>query len=643
MEFLRQVARHREQEKLLAWEDTFAAYLPMVIADPRLARTAHARIYDMIVAAGVEESDQGRRYRLFADELFGLEPTVNRLVEEYFHAAARGLDVRRRILLLVGPVGAGKSTIVNLLKRGLEAYSRTPEGALYAIRDCPMHEDPLHLVPRALRPQFFAAYGIRIEGDLCPFCRLMVRERYDGRIEDVPVRRIFICEEERIGIGTFSPSDPKSQDIAELTGSLDFATIGRYGAESDPRAYRFDGELNKANRGLMEFQEILKADERFLYLLLSLAQEGNFKTGRFALISADEVVIGHTNEAEYRQFLANPRNEALRSRFFVVPVPYNLRLNEEVRIYQKMIRGSDLKLHLDPRALWAAAVFSVLSRLKEPSRAGVDLVQKMYLYNGEAAEGFAAGETEAPQAESGPEGMSGVDPRFVLNRLSAALVAREGACLDAPAVLHSLEEGVEQHPGLTPEERERLRYLLGLTRREYDRAAVGEVEQALRHTYAAAAHRLFETYLDNVRAYYSGTPRLDLRTGETAAPDEGLMRAIEEQIGVGEAAKHTFRQEIALYLSGVASRNRSLDYRGHARLREAVEKKVLADPKEAGYLCGGTVSAGEEAQRRAALVQHLVKERGYCPACAQALLRHAGPLLGRAWGEEPCSPSPVAP
>lgn len=296
MEFLQRLAEHREEERRLAWEGTFADYLPMVIANPRLARTAHARIYDMIIRAGVEETPQGRRYAFFAKELFGLDAILERLVEEYFHAAAHRLDVRHRILLLVGPVGSGKSTIVNLLKKGLEEYSRTEEGALYAIKDCPMHEDPLHLVPRALRRDLAQSYGILIEGDLCPYCRLMVRERYGGCVERVPVKRILISEEERVGIGTFSPSDPKSQDIADLTGSLDFATIGQYGSESDPRAYRFDGELNKANRGLLEFQEILKVDERFLYHLLSLSQEGNFKASRFALISADELAVASSDQ-----------------------------------------------------------------------------------------------------------------------------------------------------------------------------------------------------------------------------------------------------------------------------------------------------------------------------------------------------------
>ncbi|MDK2815662.1 MAG: serine protein kinase [Moorella sp. (in: firmicutes)] len=262
MKILQRLEEYRQEAKKLYWEGTFADYLAMVIKNPQLARLAHARIYDMIAAAGVEEVDGVKRYRFFSEEIFGLERTLEKLVEEYFHSAARRLDVRKRILLLMGPVSGGKSTIVTMLKRGLERYSQTDAGAVYAIKGCPMHEEPLHLIPRELRPELQKEYGIYIEGSLCPVCQLMVEEKYNGRVEEVPVERIILSEEKRVGIGTFSPSDPKSQDIAELTGSIDFSTIAEYGSESDPRAYRFDGELNIANRGIMEFQLTLRTIQR---------------------------------------------------------------------------------------------------------------------------------------------------------------------------------------------------------------------------------------------------------------------------------------------------------------------------------------------------------------------------------------------
>lgn len=277
MDILRKLTNYREEEEKLRWEGTFRDYLDLLKEKPWVAQSAHSRVYNMIKDAGVEEVDGVKKYRFFSHQLFGLEEALEKLVEEYFHPAAKRLDVRKRILLLMGPVSGGKSTLVTMLKRGLEAYSRTEQGAVFAIKGCPMHEDPLHLIPQHLRADFYGEYGIRIEGNLSPLNMLRLEEEYGGRIEDVLVERVFFSEDKRTGIGTFSPSDPKSQDIADLTGSIDFSTIAEYGSESDPRAYRFDGELNKANRGIMEFQEMLKCDEKFLWHLLSLTQEGNFK------------------------------------------------------------------------------------------------------------------------------------------------------------------------------------------------------------------------------------------------------------------------------------------------------------------------------------------------------------------------------
>lgn len=631
MDFFRRLEQYQDTERRLAWEGTFRDYLKLVRENAQICQLAHSRIHNMIRAAGVKEVNGQKRYRFFSREIFGLDRTLEKLVEEYFHPAARRLDVRKRILLLMGPVSGGKSTLVNMLKRGLQQYTRTDAGAVYGIKGCPMHEEPLHLIPRELREEFQREYGVAIEGDLCPVCRLRLEREFGGRIEDVPVERILFSEEKRIGIGTFAPSDPKSQDIAELTGSIDFSTITEYGSESDPRAYRFDGELNIANRGIMEFQEMLKCDERFLWNLLSLSQEGNFKAGRFALIYADELIIAHSNEAEYKAFISNKKNEALLSRMIVMKIPYNLRVSDEIKIYDKLIGQSDLRdIHVAPHALRVAAIFSVLSRIKESRKQGMDVVKKMKLYDGEDVEGFKQKDVAELMAEYPDEGMSGVDPRYVINRLCSALIRSETRCIGALDVLRAIKDGLDQHPSITPEERERLLNYISVARREYDEIAKREVQKAFVYSFKESARVLFNNYLDNVEAYCSDVRVRDPITDEELEPDERLMRSIEEQIGISDTAKKSFREEILIRLSSYARKGRRFDYTAHERLREAIERKLFADLKDVIKITTSTKTPDAEQLKRLSVVsERLISDYGYCPVCANELLKYVGSLLSR--------------
>lgn len=631
IDILSRVKRYREEENQLKWEGTFAEYLEIVKQRPEVAQTAHSRVYNMIKSAGVLEKDGQKMYQFFGREIFGLESALERLVEEYFHPAARRLDVRKRILLLMGPVSGGKSTIVTLLKRGLEQYSRTDEGAVYAIKGCPMHEDPLHLIPHHLREDFYKEYGIRIEGSLSPLNTMRLEQEYGGRIEDVMVERIFFSEDRRVGIGTFTPSDPKSQDIADLTGSIDFSTIAEYGSESDPRAYRFDGELNKANRGMMEFQEMLKLDEKFLWHLLSLTQEGNFKAGRFALISADELIVAHTNETEYRSFISNKKNEALHSRIIVIPIPYNLKVSEEERIYEKMIRESDMAhVHIAPHALRAAAIFSVLTRLEVPKKAGIDLVKKMRLYDGEAVEGYNSVDVEELKKEYPNEGMHGVDPRYVINRISSAIIRKEVPSINALDVLRALKDGLDQHASISDEDREKYMNYIAVARREYDEIAKNEVQKAFVYSYEESAKHLMNNYLDNVEAFCNKNKLRDPLTGEEMNPDEKLMRSIEEQIGVSENAKRAFREEILIRLSAFARKGKRFDYNSHERLREAIQKKLFADLKDVVKITTSSKTPDESQLKKInEVVARLIDEYGYDSTSANELLRYLGSLLNR--------------
>ncbi len=631
MDLISRLEQHRLEERRLAWEGTFADYFKMVIERPQIAALSHARIYEMILAAGVETDEKGNnRYAFFENDLFGLEKPLQQLVD-YFSSAAKRLEVRKRILLLMGPVGGGKSTIVALLKRGLERYTRTDEGAVYAIKGCPMHEEPLHLIPEELRPEIEREYGLYIEGDLCPHCRLMLDEQFGGRAEAVPVERIAFSEKKRVGIGTFSPSDPKSQDITELTGSIDLATIGEYGAESDPRAYRFDGELNISNRGLMEFVELLKVDEKFLYSLLTLSQEQSIKTSRFAMIYADECIVSHTNENEYNSFVGNRKAEALQDRIILIKVPYNLRVSEEVKIYEKLIKQSDLRgVHIAPHTLWVASVFAVLSRLEPSKKAGMSLLKKLRLYDGQDVEGFNQRDVKELQEEAQREGMDGISPRYVINRLSQALVKENRTFITPIDALRALRDGLEQHPGLSREDRERMLNLIAEARKEYDEIAKKEVQKAFVYSFEESARTLLNNYLDNVEAFCNKQKLRDPMTDEEMEPDENLMRSIEEQIGVSENAKKAFREEILIRISTLARRGQRFDYNSHERLREAIEKKLFADLKDVVKITTSTKTPDAEQLRRINdVIDRLVAEHGYTPESANELLRYVGALLAR--------------
>jgi len=631
MDILKRISAYKAESEKLAWTGTFKEYIEMLKKDPTPAMTAHARVYEMIKSYGVTDESGQKTYKFFEQEIFGLDRAVERLVEEYFHSAARRLDVRKRILLLMGPVSGGKSTLVTMLKRGLEQFSRTERGSVFAIKGCPMHEDPLHLIPNELRPDAEQELGVRIEGNLCPSCQMRLKTEYNGDIEGMLVERVLISEDDRVGIGTFSPSDPKSQDIADLTGSIDFSTITEYGSESDPRAYRFDGELNKANRGLMEFQEMLKCDEKFLWNLLSLTQEGNFKAGRFALISADELIIAHTNETEYKAFIANKKNEALQSRMIVMPIPYNLKVSDEEKIYTKLVGQSDMKhIHIAPHALRAAAIFSILTRLKESKKQGMDLLKKMRMYDGEEVEGYKEADLKEMQNEYIEEGMSGIDPRYVINRISSALIKQDLQCINALDVLRALKDGLDQHPSISKEEREKYLNFISFARKEYDSLAKKEVQKAFVYSFEESARTLFENYLDNIEAYCNWTKIKDPLTGEELEPDERLMRSIEEQIGVSENAKKAFREEILIRISSYSRKGRKFDYSSHDRLREAIEKKLFTDLKDIVKITTSTKTPDEKQLKRInEVTTRLIDEHGYCPVCANELLRYVGSLLNR--------------
>jgi len=639
-DILKQAEEHRQLGDKLHWEGTFKDYLDIVAKSPRVSDLAHARMFDMIVSAGVEDPGEGqpKTYKFFEGELFGMERTIQHLVEEYFAPAARRLDIRKRILMLVGPVGGGKSTLSTLLKKGLEKYSRTDEGAVYAIKGSPMHEEPLHLIPEELRASFKEQFGIHIEGDLDPVDAYKLKHEWGGKIDDVPVERITLSERERRGIGTFKPADPKSQDVAELTGSVNIQALTEYGLESDPRAYNFDGELNIANRGVIEFIEMLKAEKRFLYELNTVAGEQTIKASRFALIYADLVVLAHTNEYEYNSYFGNKENEAMIDRIFVVRVPYNLRLTEEIKIYEKLIGQSQLQdertdltaVHIAPHTLRTASMFALLTRLKPSKKSGLSLMTKLKLYDGEKQVGdWDQKHIRELQEEFMDEGMSGVSPRFVINRISAALVKGGKGYVTPIDVLRGMRDGLQEYTS-SEEDHRRLLGFIDETRKDYDELAKKEVQRAFVYSYEESATTLLDNYLDNVDAFCNRTKVKDPITSDDVEPDERLMRSIEEQIGVSENAKREFREGIMRSVASVSRRGGSFGVGTDERLKEALEKKLFSDLKDIVKITTSTKTPNQEQLRRINdVVDRLVKDQGYTEQSANELLKYVGTLLNR--------------
>jgi serine protein kinase len=651
--------------RALSWEGSFADYLHLLKEDPRPLRTSFQRAHDMILAHGVEEYTLFREkllhYPFFddpfeggKDAIFGLDKPLMRLVAT-LKAAAHRLGPERRILLLHGPVGSAKSTIARLLKKGLEAYSRTEEGRLYTFYwkteegplPCPMHEEPLHLLPLEIREAFLKElkalhpeypYPLEVEGDLCPVCRFMMREalgRHGGDLaavleKEIAVKRLVLSEKDRVGIGTFQPKDEKNQDSTELTGDINYRKVAIYGSDSDPRAFNFDGELNIANRGIVEFIEILKLDVAFLYDLLTASQEHKIKSKKFAQTDIDEIVLGHTNEPEYRKLQANEYMEALRDRTIKIDIPYILRVSDEVRIYRRdfaRVRGK----HIAPHTLEMAATWAVLTRLEPPKRAGLTLMQKLKLYDGRLLPGWTEEAVRELMGEAKREGLEGISPRYIQDKISNVLVTSEEPCINPFMVMNELEEGLKHHSLISDEKtRERYRALLQEVKAEYAEIVKNEVQRAIAAD-EEALNRLFHNYIDHVKAYVLGEKVKNPYTGAPEPPNERLMRSVEERIEIPESRKDDFRREIMNYIGAMALEGRQFTYKDNERLRRALELKLFEDQKDTirlSALVSGTVDP--ETQAKIDVVKaRLIRDYGYCEHCASGVLEFAASIFAR--------------
>lgn len=658
----------------LNWEGSFQDYIDLVTENPLICRNAFQRVHDMIMSYGetkyTEYKKEITRYHFFDDKvdngkdaIFGIDVHLMKLVN-FFKSAAAGYGTEKRILLLHGPVGSAKSSIARLLKKGLEHYSKTDDGALYTFEwfddketdilggqkvfASPMHEEPLKLIPVEVREQFLkqlnkgnkTKHKVKIKGEVCPADRFIFNEymkQYDGDwtkvMNHIRVKRFVLSEKDRLGIGTFQPKDEKNQDSTELTGDINYRKIALYGSDSDPRAFNFDGEFNIANRGIVEFIEMLKLDVAFLYDLLGASQEQSVKPKKFAQTDIDEVILGHTNEPEFRKLQSNEFMEALRDRTVKIDVPYITRLDNEVRIYQKDFNSEKIPhIHIAPHTVEMASTWSILTRLEEPKKADLTRMQKLKLYNGKTLPGYNEDNVKELRKEAVREGLEGISPRYIQDKISNALVKHgHTGCLNPFMVFNELEAGLKHHALInSAEQADLFKEMLAVARQEYEDIVKNDVQKAI-SVDETAIQTLCANYIDNVKAYTQKEKIRNKYSNRLEDADERFMRSIEEKIDIPESRKEDFRREIMNYIGALAIEGKQFDYKMNERLHRALELKLFEDQKDSIKLT--TIISkvvDKETQEKIDIVKsRLIKNFGYCEVCATDALNFVASIFAK--------------
>lgn len=630
--FREMIQKDREERVKNQFEGTFIEYLNLAKSSPGIAVLSHQRIYDLIISKGIEAvkteenprlrriygNDIIKKYSFFENDFFGIDKTIMKIVR-YFHSAAMAGEEARQVLYLVGPVGAGKSSIMEALKKALESAE-----PIYALKGCPMREEPLHLIPKHLRKEFEKTLNTKVEGDLCPVCRYRLKNQYNGEYESFPVVSTSFSIRSRKGIGVVPPVDPNNQDTSILTGSVDISKIDLY-PEDDPRVLSLNGAFNVGNRGIVEFIEVFKNETEYLHTMITATQEKSIPSpGKGSMIYFDGVILAHSNEAEWNKFKSDHTNEAILDRIVRVEVPYCLELNEEIKIYKKMLSKSNFKAHIAPHTIEIASMFAILTRLSPSSK--VDPITKLKIYNGE--EILEKGMTRKIdifelREEAPREGMTGISTRFIMKALDTTLSESENNCINPIALMETLIKSVKEL-GIGEEEKERyLRLIYDSVKKEYNKILEKEVTKAFIHGYKEQAESLFNNYLDHAEAFVNKTKIKDSNTGEELEPDEKFMRSIEEQIGISDTAVKGFRSDVTAYMFFVMRNGGALDYASYEPLKEAIEKKLTASVRDLSRVITQTkVRDKEQTQKYNTMVEEM-KKNGYCDNCCNVILKYS--------------------
>tara|TARA_R110000851_G_scaffold49568_1_gene119241 strand:- start:345 stop:2288 length:1944 start_codon:yes stop_codon:yes gene_type:complete len=637
-EFLKLVKDHQGKKKVKKFSGTLGDYFKLLEEDTGITKLAHKRLFDSIASKGVTKlsksnercnklfgGEELKTYDYFQTKFFGMERSLAKIMRFLRSASLKG-EESRQVLLLLGPVGAGKSALLEHIKTSLEDTE-----PMYHIEGCPVHEEPLHLIPRSLREQFQELYGIKIEGDLCPVCRFRLKEEFNNDYMSMPIAQSSFSVRGRRGVGVVPPMDANSQDVTILIGSEDISKLDMY-SEDDPRVLSLNGAFNVGNRGIVEFVEVFKNEIEFLHTMITATQEKAVPSpGKGPMLYFDGVILAHCNEAEWNKFKSENTNEAILDRIVRVNVPYCLEYSEEQKIYEKMLGLSDFDGHIAPHTLEVAAMFAVLSRLHLSNK--TDSLTKMKLYDGKAV--IEKGQIKKIDIndlrdEVRDEGMTGISTRFIMKAIDSALSDSEKNMVTPISIRDALIKQVKDQI-VVEDDRNRYLDFLGKTLHdEYLNILEKEITKAFVSAYDEQAEALFNNYLDHAEAYVNLTSVKDTVTNEEIQPDEKFMASIEEQIGITGTSRENFRVDITAYMFSKLRRGEKVDWQSYEPLKEAIESKLTSSVKEISRIVTKSKSRDKKQQGKYnEMVKTLIDEYGYNENSAEEVIKFAANNLWR--------------
>ena len=636
--FLKLVGKHKDKKKKEKFSGTLEEYLKVLEKSPGISVLAHKRLYDVITKNGITRMDGSdercnklfggeeiRTYDYFQSKFFGMERSLAKIMRFLRSASLKG-EESRQVLLLLGPVGAGKSALLEHIKTALEDCE-----PMYHIDGCPIHEEPLHLIPRSLREEFKDIYGIRIEGDLCPVCRFRLKDEFNNDYTKMPITQSSFSVRGRRGVGVVPPMDANSQDVTILVGSEDISKLDMY-SEDDPRVLSLNGAFNVGNRGIVEFVEVFKNEIEFLHTMITATQEKAVPSpGKGPMIYFDGVILAHCNEAEWNKSKSENTNEAILDRIVRVNVPYCLEVSEEIKIYEKLLGLSDFDGHVAPHTLEIASMFAVLSRLHPSNK--VDALTKMKLYNGDdVIERGTVKKIDINDLrdETRDEGMTGISTRFIMKAIDSALSDSEKNMVTPISIRDALIKQVKDQI-VVEDDRNRYLDFLGKTLHdEYLNILEKEITKAFVSAYDEQAEALFNNYLDHAEAFVNMTTVKDSVTNEEIQPDEQFMASIEEQIGITGTSRENFRVDITAYMFSKFRRGEKVDWQSYAPLKEAIESKLTSSVKQISRIVTKSKSRDKKQQGKYnEMVKTLIDEYGYSEDSAEEVIKFAANNLWR--------------